>query len=167
LINASCSRNWPNECREIDILASSTAAQKLLLTPKILGPMIPERLERPLFIIDAAVDEMDGVFLYDIDALQLIAEQSLALRRLQIAPADAIIAEHVADFARAMLARGCSWRAQPKSCAPFSSARCARALRQLIAPKPFRPGACRRADGNASFGARPEANDRDIALRRT
>jgi len=30
--------------------------------------------------------------------LQSIAEQSLALRRLQIAPADAIIAEHVADF---------------------------------------------------------------------
>ena len=76
------------------------------VTPKILGPMIRERLERPLFIIDAAVPrdvapeviEMDGVFLYDIDALQSIAEQSLALRRLQIAPADAIIAENVADF---------------------------------------------------------------------
>ena len=99
-------QHWPNECREIDILISSTAAQEPLLTPEILGPMIRERLERPLFIIDAAVprdvapevNEMDGVFLYDIDALQSIAEQSLALRRLQIAPADAIIAEHVADF---------------------------------------------------------------------
>jgi glutamyl-tRNA reductase len=99
-------QQWPNECREIDILISSTAAQELLLTPEILGPMIRERLERPLFIIDAAVprnvapsvNEMDGVFLYDIDALQSIAEQSLALRRLQIAPADAIIAEHVTDF---------------------------------------------------------------------
>jgi glutamyl-tRNA reductase len=99
-------QRWPNECREIDILISSTAAQELLLTPEILGPMIRERLERPLFIIDAAVprdvapevNEMDGVFLYDIDALQSIAEQSLASRRQQIAPADAIIAEHVADF---------------------------------------------------------------------
>jgi glutamyl-tRNA reductase len=99
-------QHWPNECREIDILISSTAAQELLLTPAILGPMIRERWERPLFIIDAAVprnvapsvNKMDGVFLYDIDALQSIAEQSLALRRLQIAPADAIIAEHVADF---------------------------------------------------------------------
>jgi glutamyl-tRNA reductase len=99
-------QHWPNECREIDILISSTAAQELLLTPEILGPMIRERLERPLFIIDAAVprdvapevNELDGVFLYDIDALQSIAEQSLALRRLQIAPADAIIATHVADF---------------------------------------------------------------------
>ena len=99
-------QHWPNECREIDILISSTAAQELLLTPEILGPMVRERLQRPLFIIDAAVprdvapevNEMDGVFLYDIDALQSIAEQSLALRRLQIAPADAIIAEQVADF---------------------------------------------------------------------
>ena len=44
------------------------------------------------------VIEMGGVFLYDIDALQSIAEQSLALRRLQIAAADGIIAEQVADF---------------------------------------------------------------------
>jgi glutamyl-tRNA reductase len=99
-------QHWPNECSEIDILISSTTAQEALLTPEILGPLIRERLQRPLFIIDAAVprdvapevNEMDGVFLYDIDALQSIAEQSLALRRLQIAPADAIIAEHVAHF---------------------------------------------------------------------
>jgi glutamyl-tRNA reductase len=99
-------QHWPNECGEIDILISSTAAQGFLLTPEILAPMIRERLKRPLFIIDAAVprdvapevNKMDGVFLYDIDALQSIAEQSLALRRLQIAPADAMIAEHVADF---------------------------------------------------------------------
>jgi len=99
-------QHWPNECCEIDILISSTAAPEPLLTPEILGPIIWERLDRPLFIIDVAVprdvapevNEMDGVFLYDIDALQSIAEQSLALRRLQIAPADAIIAEHVADF---------------------------------------------------------------------
>ena len=99
-------QHWPNECREIDILISSTAAQEPLLTPEILGPLMRERLERPLFIIDAAVprdvgpevNEMDSVFLYDIDALQSIAEQSLTLRRLQIAPADGIIAEQVADF---------------------------------------------------------------------
>ena len=99
-------QHWTNECREIDILISSTSAQELLLTPEILGPVIRERLERPLFIIDAAVprnvapevNEMDGVCLYDIDALQSIAERSLALRRLQVGPANAIIAEHVADF---------------------------------------------------------------------
>jgi glutamyl-tRNA reductase len=41
---------------------------------------------------------MEGVYLYDIDALRSVAEQSLAVRRQQIASAEAIIAEHVADF---------------------------------------------------------------------
>ena len=68
--------------------------------------MLRERLDRPLFIIDIAVprdvdpgvNEIEGVYLYDIDSLQSVAEQSLALRRQQVAAAEAIIAEHVADF---------------------------------------------------------------------
>lgn len=68
--------------------------------------LIRERSDQPLFIIDIAVprdvapevNEMDGVFLYDMDSLQSIAQQSLALRRQQIAAGEGIIAEHVADF---------------------------------------------------------------------
>jgi glutamyl-tRNA reductase len=97
---------WAQQCGEVDILISSTAADEPLLTPAILSPMMRERSDRPLFIIDIAVprdvapevNEMDGVFLYDIDSLQSIAEQSLALRRQQIAAGDEIIAEHVSDF---------------------------------------------------------------------
>jgi glutamyl-tRNA reductase len=97
---------WALQCREIDILISSTSADEPLLTPDILSPLIRERSDRPLFIIDIAVprdvapevNEMDGVFLYDIDSLQSIAEQSLALRRQQIAAGEGIIAEHVSDF---------------------------------------------------------------------
>jgi glutamyl-tRNA reductase len=97
---------WENQCREIDILISSTAAAEPLLTREKLGPILSERWDRPLFIIDIAVprdvapdvNEMEGVFLYDIDSLQSIAEQSLALRRQQIAAGELIIAEHVADF---------------------------------------------------------------------
>jgi glutamyl-tRNA reductase len=46
---------------------------------------------------------MEGVYLYDIDALRFVAEQSLAVRRQQIASAEAIIAEHVADFLEKVL----------------------------------------------------------------
>jgi glutamyl-tRNA reductase len=68
--------------------------------------MLRERLDRPLFIIDIAVprdvdpavNELEGVYLYDIDSLRSVAEQSLALRRQQVAAADAIIAEHVEEF---------------------------------------------------------------------
>ena len=44
------------------------------------------------------VNEFDGVYLYDIDSLQEIASESHELRRQQMAAAEAIIDEHVADF---------------------------------------------------------------------
>jgi glutamyl-tRNA reductase len=77
-----------------------------LLTRDLLEPLVTARIDRPLFIIDIAVprdiapdvNEMSGVYLYDIDSLRSVAEQSLALRRQQIAAGDAIIAEHVDDF---------------------------------------------------------------------
>ena len=98
---------WAAQCREIDILISSTSADEPLLTRELLAPMLRGRADRPLFIIDIAVprdvapevNEMDGVYLYDIDSLQSIAEQSLAMRREQMAAAEKIIADHVADFA--------------------------------------------------------------------
>jgi glutamyl-tRNA reductase len=97
---------WPAQCREIDILITSTASETPLLTPGKLAPMLRERLDRPLFIVDIAVprdvdpsvNEMQGVYLYDIDSIRSVAEQSLALRRQQVAAAEAIIAEHVTDF---------------------------------------------------------------------
>jgi glutamyl-tRNA reductase len=97
---------WPRQCREIDILITSTSSEAPLLTPTNLDPMLANRIDRPLFIIDIAVprdvdpavNEMEGVYLYDIDALRSVAEQSLAVRRQQIASAEAIISEHVQDF---------------------------------------------------------------------
>jgi glutamyl-tRNA reductase len=99
-------QEWTGQCREIDILISSTSADEPLLTTAILAPMIRGRADRPLFIIDIAVprdvapevNEMDGVYLYDIDSLQSIAEQSLAMRRQQVAAGEKIISEHVSDF---------------------------------------------------------------------
>lgn len=98
---------WQRQCREIDILLSSTASNEPLLTAAMLRPLIADRVDRPLFIIDIAVPRdiapevngIEGVYLYDIDSLQSIAEQSIALRRQQIAAAEAIISEHVSAFA--------------------------------------------------------------------
>ena len=99
--------DWMQQCCEIDILISSTSAEEPLLTRELLAPMLRGRADRPLFIIDIAVprdvapevNEMEAVYLYDIDSLQSIAEQALALRRQHISAAEKIIAEHVADFA--------------------------------------------------------------------
>jgi glutamyl-tRNA reductase len=106
---------WPIQCREIDILVTSTSSETALLNRENLAPMLGDRLDRPLFIIDiavprdvdSAVNEMDGVYLYDMDSLQSVADQSLAMRRQQIAAAEKIIAEHVAEF-NAAISRGLS-----------------------------------------------------------
>ena len=98
--------DWVTQCREIDILLTSTASETALLTSKILTPMLWDRVDRPLFVIDIAVprnvdpsvNELEGVYLYDIDSIRSVAEQSLALRRQQMAAAEAIIADHVAEF---------------------------------------------------------------------
>jgi glutamyl-tRNA reductase len=68
--------------------------------------MLWHRSDRPLFIIDIAVprdvdpsvNELQGVYLYDIDSIRSVAEQSLELRRQQVAAAEAIIAGHVTEF---------------------------------------------------------------------
>src|SRR5881409_1390245 len=97
---------WTAQCREIDILITSTASETPLLTADKLAPMLRGRLDRPLFIIDIAVprdvdpsvNEMEGVYLYDIDSIRSVAEQSLTLRRQQVAAAEGIIADHVTEF---------------------------------------------------------------------
>src|SRR5437016_6210268 len=98
--------HWSEQCGEIDILITSTSSEAPLLSRERLAPMLRERIDRPLFIIDIAVprdvapdvNALDGVYLYDIDSLQSIAEQSLATRRAQVAAAEQIISQHVAEF---------------------------------------------------------------------
>jgi len=104
---------WLEQCREVDILITSTSSEVPLLWQEKLAPMLQERIDRPLFIIDIAVprdvapdvNALDGVYLYDIDSLQSIAEQSLATRRAQVAAAEQIISQHVAEFDE-MITRG-------------------------------------------------------------
>ena len=104
---------WLQQCAQIDILISSTSSEVPLLTQEKLAPILRDRIDRPLFIIDIAVprdvapnvNELDGVYLYDIDSLQSIAEQSLAMRRAQVAAAEEIISAHVREFVE-LIARG-------------------------------------------------------------
>jgi glutamyl-tRNA reductase len=111
--------DWAAQCREIDILLTSTASEAPLLTSEILAPMLWHRSDRPLFIIDVAVprdvdpsvNKLEGVYLYDIDSIRSVAEQSLEVRRQQVAAAEAIIADHATEFIHS-LSRGLSRASQ-------------------------------------------------------
>jgi glutamyl-tRNA reductase len=110
---------WLDHCRLIDILITSTATESYLLTCDRFESVAAQRAASPLFIIDMAVprnvdpavNNLEAVYLYDIDSLQSVAEQALAMRRQQITAAEEIIANHVAGF-REVLAKGLERQAQ-------------------------------------------------------
>jgi glutamyl-tRNA reductase len=103
---------WHNEMLGIDILIGSTAAPHAIVTREKLEPIMKQRRDRPLFVIDLAVprdvepavNRLDGVYLYDIDSLQAIAQQSLEIRRQDLALCEEMIERHVTEF--------CEWLAR-------------------------------------------------------
>jgi glutamyl-tRNA reductase len=97
---------WQNEFHEVDILIGSTAAPHPVLTAEKLAPVMRTRRDRPLFCIDLAVprdidpavNAIDGVYLYDIDSLQAIADQSMKNRRQELGVCETLIERHVGEF---------------------------------------------------------------------
>jgi glutamyl-tRNA reductase len=98
--------HWERHFAEIDILIGSTGAPHPVLTKEKLEPLLQGRRDRPLFIIDLAVprdvspevNELEGVFLYDIDSLQEIARDSLEVRKQEILACEGMIETEVAEF---------------------------------------------------------------------
>jgi glutamyl-tRNA reductase len=98
--------DWEREFQDLDVLVSSTAAPHVILTPENLAPLLRTRRHRPLFIIDLAiprdidpaVNNLDGVYFYDLDALQSIAERTLQVRRQEAENCHRLIDQHVLDF---------------------------------------------------------------------
>ena len=94
------------ELAEADVVVSSTASPKFILTPELMKGVVRTRRHRPLFIIDIAVPRdvdprvgnMDNVFVYDVDDLQQVAEENLAVRAREAAHAERIIEEEVESF---------------------------------------------------------------------
>ncbi len=97
---------WPREFHDVDILIGSTAAPHHVLTAAQLAPIMRTRPDRPLFCIDLAVprdiepavNKLDGVYLYDIDALQAIADQSMSIRKQELVVCEQMIERHAVEF---------------------------------------------------------------------
>ena len=98
--------DWPREIHDVDILIGSTAAPHHVLTAAQLAPVMRTRADRPLFCIDLAVprdmepavNDLDGVYLYDIDSLQAIASHSMDNRRQELVICEQMIERHAIDF---------------------------------------------------------------------
>lgn len=93
----------------VDIIISSTGATGTILSKEDVKPVMRERRNRPLFFIDIAVprdldqdiNDLDNVFLYDIDDLNNVVEMNRAERDREAVRAERIVAEETLKF--------CSW----------------------------------------------------------
>jgi hypothetical protein len=98
--------DWEAEFRDLDILVSSTAAPHPIITLDKLATFGRARWHRPLFMIDLAmprdidpaVQELDGIYLYDLDSLRSIAERTLAFRKQESERCHQLIERHVQEF---------------------------------------------------------------------
>jgi glutamyl-tRNA reductase len=96
-----------------DIVVTATGAIEPVLTRSEVAEVMRPRRSRPLFIIDialprdveAAVADLDQVFLYNIDDLRTIVNENLARRSVELARAEAIVDEEVSRFAAWMQSR--------------------------------------------------------------
>ncbi len=94
------------ELADADVVIASTASPKFILTPELMKAVVRTRRHRPLFIIDIAVPRdvdprvgnMDNVFVYDVDDLQQVAEENLAVRAREAALAEQIVEEELDAF---------------------------------------------------------------------
>jgi len=91
-----------------DIVLSSTGAPNYLITPNKLAKAINKRRNKPMFLIDIAVprdidpavNELDAVYLYDMDDLQQVVTTNLENRKQEAEKAELIISEEIGQFCR-------------------------------------------------------------------
>ena len=92
--------------RDVDVLICSTASPVPVVTVSRVRDSIEARGDRPLCILDialprdveAAVGEIDNVFLYDLDDLRAAAEANLEQRAEDVPAARRILADEVQKY---------------------------------------------------------------------
>jgi glutamyl-tRNA reductase len=96
-----------------DMVISSTASPTPVFTPETVSPVLKSRRFRPLFMLDIAVprdiapevNQLDGVYAYDVDDIQKVVVENTATRGAEAEKAEALIAEEIAKFVRARSVR--------------------------------------------------------------
>jgi glutamyl-tRNA reductase len=97
----------------VDIVIASSGAPHYIIVRDDMKKVIEARRNRPMFLIDIAVprniepsvNELDNVFLYDIDDLQKVVATNLEGRRESAEEAEVIIREEVERMMARLKAR--------------------------------------------------------------
>jgi len=91
---------------EADIVVSSTGCPHTILNREDLAAIMPARRNRPLFLVDIAVprdidadvQELPNVYLYNVDHLEAIVRENVKSREQELVRCRAIIAERAATL---------------------------------------------------------------------
>ncbi len=97
-----------DQLQHVDIIISSTGSPDLILHKEDVRPVMRERRNRPLFFIDIAVprdldpaiNDLDNVYLYDIDDLHNVVEMNKSERDKEAVRAQRIVAEEKLKFGK-------------------------------------------------------------------
>jgi glutamyl-tRNA reductase len=92
--------------RDADIVISSTDAPHYVLNRDRMRDAVASRYGRPLFLIDIAVPrdiepavgKLDGCYLYNIDDLEAVVQETLASREQEVSRCQAIVDEECREF---------------------------------------------------------------------
>ena len=96
----------PEHLSDTDILICSTAAPDYILRYDQVREALRARKQKPVFIIDIAVprnidpkvNELEHVYLYDMDDLQRVLKSNLEERKKELKKAESIVQEELHEF---------------------------------------------------------------------
>ena len=89
-----------------DLVIGAASSDEFILTPALLEDALRERRRRPMFLVDLAVprsfdpavNELDGVYLFDIDDLEGVIADNRGARAREAEKAQTIVAAEVDAF---------------------------------------------------------------------
>lgn len=99
-------QDFLRELVNIDIIICSTAASDYIIKKEQIQRLMTQRRHRPVFIIDIsvprnvdpAINDIDNVYLYDVDDLQGVVDSNISGRKKEAEKAEAIVIEEVEKF---------------------------------------------------------------------
>jgi glutamyl-tRNA reductase len=94
------------ELEHADVVVASTSARGFVLSAAQVERAMEKRRGRPIFFVDIAVprdvdpavNQIEGCYLYDVDDLERVVEESVAGRKEEAVRAEAIVAEESQAF---------------------------------------------------------------------
>ena len=99
-------KSFKEEMHRADIIITSTAAPNFIIHKEMMEAAIQKRKNKPIFLIDIAVprdiapevNELENVYLYDIDDLQNVVNANMEERQKEAENAMEIIKQEVTKF---------------------------------------------------------------------